>query len=170
MTAESARAAGTGATGTVLGVALVVLFALTTASGLALLFFVRPAPHTALDLADLHARGLGALHGLHRWSTHALLAVGALHALRAALQLRGPRDPRRILWLGGLALYALLVGLAATGLRLVDAEASHAAWALHVALLPLAAVLLTLDHLRRARRGGDAAPSSPAIDDQAAAP
>jgi quinol-cytochrome oxidoreductase complex cytochrome b subunit len=164
-----------------LGSLAVFLFALEALTGLGLLFHYRPSVEAAFhDVVDLReASGFGFGWKLHHWGSHALVAVVLLHLLRVAGS-GAYRPPRHRNWTAGVALLVLTLLLAATGAVLPWDAAAHAwldlglpaspgsglpspggpilrrSFALHVGLLPAAALGLIVYHLRRARRdGGD---------------
>lgn len=159
-----------------LGIVALVLLGLVAATGVGLTFYYRPTPELAhLDLVDLReTSAFAVLRDWHRWASHAVLILVFLHLLRTFLA-RSYRGPWRGVWLGGIVLVPLVVAAAATGsllpwnpegvggvrdlmaaLRFEPSAATlRSCYALHVVVLPLAAVVVLVDHLRRIRRARD---------------
>lgn len=157
-----------------LGAAAVLLCVAAAVSGVGLMFHYRPdgpaqAYASLLDLRE--ASPMGFLHGLHAWTAHLLLIVLWIHGLRSMFRgsyraggLRNAGGPRNASgqgnWVIGVALLALVLGLAATGHTLshphsVDTSSAWSLWqvyVLHCAVLPVAVGLGTYVHLRWARR------------------
>lgn len=92
-------------------------FLVLSGTGILLAFHYVPSPADAYGsilMIETDVAGGRYLRGLHRLSSHALLALLVLHALRVAV--RGAyRPPREMTWLVGCALMALSVLGAWTG-------------------------------------------------------
>lgn len=98
------------------GLALTTLW-LLAASGLLLLFYYSPSPeraHASIQFLEIDVWGGGYLRSLHRLSSHALLALIVLHALRVILTGAFKR-PNRLNWIVGCLLLFLAVFAAYTG-------------------------------------------------------
>lgn len=92
-------------------------FLVLLATGLLLLFYYSPAPHSAhasIQFLEANVWGGAYLRSLHRLSSHALLVLVALHTLRVILT-GAFLHPRRMNWVVGCALLFLAVFAAYTG-------------------------------------------------------
>jgi quinol-cytochrome oxidoreductase complex cytochrome b subunit len=93
--------------------ALILLFG----SGVLLLFYYSPSPeraHGSIQFLEIDVWGGGYLRRLHRLSSHALLILIALHALRVILTGAFKRK-QRLNWIVGCLLLSLAVFAAYTG-------------------------------------------------------
>lgn len=100
-----------------LGGVVLFLFLIEVASGILLLLPYRPDPATAhASLVSIVGRvPYGSLiRGVHAWSSHLFVATLLAH-LTATLLLGRFRTPRELVWLSGLVLAALGLGMAFTG-------------------------------------------------------
>jgi menaquinol-cytochrome c reductase cytochrome b subunit len=98
------------------GLAFTTLIVLTL-TGLLLLFYYSPAPETAygsVQFLEGSVWGGKYLRSLHRFASHAMLILLALHTLRVILT-GAFVNPRRLNWLVGCALLFLSVATAYTG-------------------------------------------------------
>ncbi|MBZ0090239.1 MAG: cytochrome b N-terminal domain-containing protein [Thermoanaerobaculia bacterium] len=98
------------------GLAFTCLLALV-ASGLLLLFYYSPTPaaaHRSIQFLESAVWGGLFLRSLHRWSSHGLLVLLALHTLRVVLTGAFQR-PRKLNWVVGCLLLFLSVFAAYTG-------------------------------------------------------
>ncbi len=168
-----------------LGHLAVFLLLFEAVTGVGLMFHYRPAVGVAFqDIVDLReVSGFGFMRGLHRWGAYAAVIAVWLHMLRVAL--RGAyAPPRRLNWMVGVALMILTLLLATTGYLLPwnqqaywgiaalspagDAPAAgggrmlHFFYVWHSVALPLLMAVVTVYHLRRARRDDDVAEREPA--------
>lgn len=110
------------------GLALTVLLVLV-ASGLLLLFYYSPSPeraHGSIQFLEAAVWGGGFLRSLHRVSSHALLVLIALHALRVILT-GAFRRPLELNWIVGCLLLFLAVFEAYTGYLLPGDQLAY--WA-----------------------------------------
>ncbi|MCM2254996.1 MAG: cytochrome b N-terminal domain-containing protein [Vicinamibacteria bacterium] len=92
-------------------------FLVLATTGLLLLFYYSPAPGTAyasIVFLEQEVPGGAFLRSLHRFASHALLVLLALHTLRVILTGAFLR-PRKLNWLVGCTLLALCVFEAYTG-------------------------------------------------------
>jgi quinol-cytochrome oxidoreductase complex cytochrome b subunit len=164
-------------------------FVVLAATGVLLLFYYSPAPqsaHASIQFLENEVWGGSYLRRLHRLSSHALLVLVALHALRVILT-GAFLHPKRMNWLVGCGLLFLAVFAAYTGYLLpMDQLAFWATqtgmelvralplgdslrallvpddvggplsllrfYALHIAIVPLAMLVLTMLHFFVVRR------------------
>jgi quinol-cytochrome oxidoreductase complex cytochrome b subunit len=92
-------------------------FLVLTATGVLLLFYYTPSPeraHESIRFLETRVWGGAYLRSLHRFSSHALLLLIALHTLRVVLT-GAFLHPKRMNWLVGCALLFLSVFGAYTG-------------------------------------------------------
>ncbi len=86
-------------------------------SGLLLLFYYRPSPegaYASIQFLESSVWGGRYLRGLHRFASHALLVLIALHMLRVVLT-GAYRHPRHGTWVVGTMLLFLAIAAAYTG-------------------------------------------------------
>lgn len=130
------------------GLALTTLL-LLFGSGLLLLFYYVPSPeraHGSIQFLEIDVWGGGYLRSLHRLSSHALLVLIALHALRVILTGAFKR-PERLNWIVGCLLLFLAVFTAYTGYLLPADQLAY--WATQTGMellrtLPLGDALRSL--------------------------
>jgi len=132
-----------------LGALAFTAFLLLFGSGLLLLFYYSPSPeraHASIQFIEIDVWGGRFLRSLHRVSSHALLVLVALHALRVILTGAFKR-PRRQNWIVGCLLLLLAVFSAYTGYLLPADQLAY--WATQTGMellrtLPLGSVLRSL--------------------------
>jgi quinol-cytochrome oxidoreductase complex cytochrome b subunit len=115
-----------------------LLFLITIASGLLLLFYYRPTPiHAHSDVVALAQEvPLGAfIRSVHRVSGDAMVIVVIVHLLRVLIT-GSYRPPREFNWVVGVALLLLTLGIAFTGYLLPWDQKGY--WATTVATQMLA--------------------------------
>ena len=130
------------------GLALTTLL-LLTGSGLLLLFYYSPSPeraHGSIQFLEIDVWGGGYLRSLHRLSSHALLVLITLHALRVILTGAFKR-PQRLNWIVGWLLLFLAVFAAYTGYLLPADQLAY--WATQTGMellrtLPMGGVVRSL--------------------------
>jgi quinol-cytochrome oxidoreductase complex cytochrome b subunit len=124
-------------------------FLVLSATGLLLLFYYSPAPQTAhasIQFLETSVWGGAYIRSLHRFSSHALLVLLALHTLRVILT-GAFLHPRKMNWVVGCSLLFLAVFGAYTGYLLPMDQLAY--WATQtgmelVRVLPLGDALRAL--------------------------
>jgi quinol-cytochrome oxidoreductase complex cytochrome b subunit len=93
-----------------------VLFVIEAISGIALMFYYRPAAeHAYADMQALRATvSFGLVREIHRWGAHAMVIAAWLHMLRVFLT-GSYKPPREFNWCIGVALLVLTMLLSFTG-------------------------------------------------------
>lgn len=93
-----------------------VLFVIEAISGIALMFYYRPAAeHAYADMQALRATvSFGLVREIHRWGAHAMVIAAWLHMLRVFLT-GSYKKPREFNWCIGVALLVLTMLLSFTG-------------------------------------------------------
>ena len=112
-----------------LGLLALTTFLALCGSGLLLLFYYSPSPeraHASIQFLEDDVWGGGYLRSLHRLSSHALLLLVALHALRVVLT-GAFRRKQTLNWIVGGALLFLAVCAAYTGYLLPSDQLAY--WA-----------------------------------------
>lgn len=122
-------------------------FLVLSATGLLLLFYYSPAPqaaHSSIQFLETGVWGGAYIRSLHRFSSHALLVLLALHTLRVVLT-GAFLHPRKMNWIVGCSLFFLAVFGAYTGYLLPMDQLAY--WATQTGM-ELVRVLPTGDALR----------------------
>ncbi|GEM_PF-3440 len=93
-----------------------VLFVIETITGIALMFYYRPAAeHAYADMQALRATvSFGLVREIHRWGAHAIVIAAWLHMLRVFLT-GSYKPPREFNWCIGVVLLVLTMLLSFTG-------------------------------------------------------
>jgi quinol-cytochrome oxidoreductase complex cytochrome b subunit len=100
-----------------LGVALISLFVILTATGVLLMVYYKPSVGLAYDsIKDIHyVVPTGRfIRNIHRWGAHLMVALVILHMARV-FYTAAYKGPREFNWLVGMALFVLTLGLSFTG-------------------------------------------------------
>ncbi len=100
-----------------LGVISLVLFALLTATGVALMIYYKPATDQAYDsMKDIrYVVPTGRfMRNIHRWAAHAMVACVILHMARVFFT-AAYKGNRKFNWVVGMLLFVLTLGLSFTG-------------------------------------------------------
>src|SRR5579883_1026238 len=110
-----------------LGGLAILFFSVQIVSGILLLFYYSPTTDTAYKSIQhiMNDVPFGSLiRSIHSWSANALILVVFIHMF-SAFFMKAYRTPRKILWLTGIVLLALLLGFGFTGYLLPWDETAY---------------------------------------------
>ncbi len=131
-------------------------------SGLMLLVYFEPTTQLALKSTAMLENQVPygwLVRSLHSWTAHAVLLMTLLHMFSAYF-MKAYRPPREILWVSGVALFAIVMGMGYTGYLLpeLSGKTLRQFFALHVGVLPGLLAVLGVLHVVTAGFIGSSTP------------
>lgn len=130
-------------------------FSVQVMTGVFLLFYYTPTPDHAHETVDFITHQLpfgGLVRGLHHWCASAMALLVGLHMLQAYVW-GAYKKPRQIIWVIGVFLLLVTMGLAFTGYLLPWDQKAY--WAAVVGTNIAAAIPVVGSFIREVARGGD---------------